>query len=269
MVKSVLAVIGAGGMGEACVRRLGSGHSVVLGDADERKLQRVASSLLADGFEVIAHHVDVTARASVRAFAQSAARAGSVLRIVHTAGLSPLQGNVETILRVDLYGVALVLDEFAEVVAEGGAGVVIASMAGHLMPALPVEDERALRATSTVQLLDLPCVKAHGAQGTGGAYAFAKHASSLRVMAASTGWGRRRARINAISPGVIATPQGQQELSGPAGERMRSMIAASGTGRIGTPNDIAEAAAFLLDATFITGIDLLVDGGIVAALRSR
>jgi NAD(P)-dependent dehydrogenase (short-subunit alcohol dehydrogenase family) len=255
-------------MGEAIARRLGAGRTIVLGDANDDALQRVSKALEAAGFRVSAQALDVSSRASVHAFAETAAHSGSVVQIAHTAGLSPLQGSAEAIVGVDLYGVALMLEEFGEVVAPGGAGVVISSMAGHLIPSLPAEHERALLTTPTDQLLQLPCVQACLQHGPGGAYAFSKRASSIRVMAASVAWGKRGARINAISPGVIATPMGQQELAGPAGAGMRGMVAASGTGRLGTASDIAEATAFLLSASFITGVDLLVDGGVVAALRA-
>ncbi len=264
----VLTVIGVGGMGQAIARRLGSGTTVLLADYNEETLASATGSLSADGHHVESRSVDVSSPESVRALAEHAASLGSVTQLAHTAGLSPSQASAEAILAVDLLGVALVLDEFGEVIAPGGAGVVIASMSGHLIPALPVEQEQALTHTPTRELLELDFVKKLSHPGF--AYAIAKQANHIRVRAASVQWGRRGARINSISPGIISTPMSQQELASPVGDGMRAMIAMSGTGRIGTPEDIASATAFLLgpDATFITGTDLLVDGGVVGAAKA-
>lgn len=266
----VAVVIGAGGMGQAIARRLGSGRKVLLGDLNEESLTTTAELLRGEGHDVTTRRVDVSDRDSVAALADAADALGRVTQVAHTAGLSPVQASAEAVLRVDLLGVALVLDEFARVIAPGGAGVVIASMAGHMMPALPTEQEQALAATPAAQLLDLPFLSPD-ALGAEGAYALAKRANILRVRAATTPWGEGGARINCISPGIISTPMGQEELAGSSGESMRAMVAMSGTGRVGTPEDIADAVAFLLgpQAGFITGTDLLVDGGVVAAMRNR
>lgn len=219
---SVLAVVGVGGMGEAIARRSGSGRTVVLADFNEATLERVAASLRDDGFDVHTKVTDVSDAAAVAALAEFAASLGPVTAVAHTAGLSPTQAPTGAILRVDLLGVAVSLDEFAKVIAPGAA------------------------------------------------YSIAKRGNQVRVQAASKAWGARGARINSISPGVISTPMGQEELAGESGAGMRVMVEGSGTGRLGTPNDIANATAFLLsdEASFITGTDLLVDGGTVAGVRS-
>ncbi|WP_264062663.1 SDR family oxidoreductase [Mycobacterium angelicum] len=265
----VLTVIGVGGMGQAIARRLGSGKTVLLADYDEHALASVAASLSGDGHCIESRAVDVSSPDSVRALAEYAAALGNVTQLAHTAGLSPAQAPAEAIVAVDLLGVALVLQEFGEVIAPGGAGVVIASMAGHLLPPLTAEQEKALAHNPPDQLQYLDFVSSQEYPGL--AYAIAKQANHVRVRAASIQWGRRGARINSISPGIISTPMGQQELASPVGDGMRAMIAMSGTGRIGTAADIAAAAAFLLgpEATFITGTDLLVDGGVVAAAKSQ
>ncbi|MFJ4377904.1 SDR family oxidoreductase [Streptomyces albidoflavus] len=269
MGRNVVVVIGVGGMGEAIARRQGPGNRLLLADFDEATLAAVAERLRGQGHEVVTQAVDVSSASSVTALAEAAAGLGPVTQVVHTAGLSPVQASPAAVLRVDLLGTALVVEEFGHVVAPGGAGVVIASMAGHMLRTpLTAEQESALAHTPAGELLRLPFA---GPEALGqGAYGLAKYGNRLRVQAASAAWGARGARINSVSPGVIATPMGQQELDGASGRTMRAMVAASGTGRLGTPEDIAEAAAFLLGpgASFITGNDLLVDGGVVAALRS-
>lgn len=270
-MQDVLVVVGTGGMGEAIARRSGAGQQVLLADFDEAALERVGTALTGDGFAVTTQQVDVTSRDSVAALAAAAAELGPVRRVVHTAGLSPQQAPTAAVLKVDLYGVAVGLEEFGKVIAPGGAGVVIASMAGALaVGRFPAELEGALISTPTEELLSLPFLQEGALPDSGAAYSIAKRANQLRVHAAATDWGARGARINSISPGVISTPMGQHELAGESGASMRTMIEASGTGRIGTPSDIAGAAAFLLgpDATFVTGTDLLVDGGVVAAVRA-
>jgi NAD(P)-dependent dehydrogenase (short-subunit alcohol dehydrogenase family) len=270
MAREVLTVLGVGGMGYAIARRLGAGKTVLLADNNAAALTSVARALSADGHQVDSREVDVSSPESVRALAEHAAALGAVTQVAHTAGLSPSQASSEAILAVDLLGTALVLQEFGEVIAPGGAGVVVASMAGHLFPLLTAEQERALAHTPAHELLGMDFVRAHRTTEPGIAYGIAKQANHIRVRAASAQWGRRGARVNSISPGIISTPMGQQELATQVGDGMRAMIAMSGTGRIGTPDDIAAATAFLLgpDASFITGTDLLVDGGVIAAVKA-
>ncbi len=264
----VLTVIGVGGMGEAIARRLGSGKTVLLADYNEETLASVTESLSVAGHRVESRSVDVSSPESVRGLAEYAAALGSVTQVAHTAGLSPSQASAEAILAVDLLGTALVLQEFGEVVAPGGAGVVIASMAGHMFPPLAAEQEKALAHNPPDELLQLDFISS--ITDPNFAYPIAKQANHIRVRAASAHWGRRVARINSISPGIISTPMGQQELASPVGEGMRAMIAMSATGRQGTLDDIASATAFLLgsDASFVTGTDLLVDGGVIAAIKA-
>jgi NAD(P)-dependent dehydrogenase (short-subunit alcohol dehydrogenase family) len=270
VVREVLTIIGVGGMGYAIARRLGSGKTLLLADNNAAALASAAESLSADGHHVETHVVDVASSESVHGLAEHAASLGSVMQVAHTAGLSPSQASAEAILAVDLLGVGLVLEEFGEVVTPGGAGVVIASMAGHMFPPLTAEQEHALAHTPARELLGLEFVSPQKITEPGIAYGIAKQANHIRVRAASAHWGRRGARINSISPGIISTPMGQQELASPVGDGMRAMIAMSATGRIGTPDDIAAATAFLLgpDASFITGTDLLVDGGVIAAIKA-
>ncbi|MFJ6737546.1 SDR family oxidoreductase [Streptomyces sp. NPDC091279] len=266
----VLVVVGAGGMGEAVARRSGQGRTVLLADIGEQTLDHAGRALTGEGLSVVTQVVDVTSADSVRELAARARALGEVTQVVHTAGLSPVQASVAAILAVDLLGVALVLDAFEPVIASGGAGVVIASMAGYLAAPLPPEQERALTTTPSDRLLGLPLLAPDMVADPGTAYGVAKRANQLRVMAASVAWGRRGARVNSVSPGVVSTAMGQAELAGPAGEMMRALIDLSPTRRLGTPGDIAAATAFLLgpESTFVTGTDLLVDGGAVAATRA-
>jgi NAD(P)-dependent dehydrogenase (short-subunit alcohol dehydrogenase family) len=266
--KEVLIIVGAGGMGLSTARRVGAGRVIVLADINQSGLDAAAEALSADGHHVLTRQVDVTSRASVAAVADLAASTGRVTAVVHTAGLSPQQASAEAVLAVDLLGVALALDEFGRVIEPGGAGVVIASMAAHMYPALDADTARQLAATPTDELLGLDVCQA--ITDSRQAYPFAKRANQIRVAAAASAWGLRGARINCISPGVISTAMGRLELSGESGGLMRAMIDNAGVRRIGTPEDIAAATEFLLgpSAAFITGVDLLVDGGVIAAIQT-
>jgi NAD(P)-dependent dehydrogenase (short-subunit alcohol dehydrogenase family) len=266
----VLAIIGVGGMGVAVARRMGAGRAIVLGDVNTAHVDSAASELTDDGHRVVTGHIDVTSRDSVTEFARLAASSGRVSSVVHTAGLSPQQAPAEVVLAVDLLGVALTLEVFGDIIAPGGAGVVISSMAGHFQPPIPQDVERQLATVPADELLDLPACGPAAITSSAAAYPFAKRANQLRVAAAASQWGLRGARVNSISPGVIATAMGRRELAGPSGDSMRAMVNASGVRRFGTPDDIAAAAEFLLSpaAGFITGADLLVDGGVVGAVRT-
>jgi NAD(P)-dependent dehydrogenase (short-subunit alcohol dehydrogenase family) len=266
--KEVLVVIGTGGMGLSIARRTGAGRTIVLADINRRLLDVAADALTGDGHDVVTVDADVTSRSSVSAVAQLAASTGRVTAVVHTAGLSPEQAPAKAILAVDLLGVALTLDEFGHVIAPGGAGVVIASMAGHMNPALELDVERQLATTPADELLNLAACSRIATSAE--AYPFAKRANQIRVAAAASSWGERLARINSISPGVICTAMGKRELAGESGQLIQMMVDNSGLRRMGTPDDIAAATEFLLGpgASFITGEDLLVDGGVTAAIRT-
>jgi NAD(P)-dependent dehydrogenase (short-subunit alcohol dehydrogenase family) len=266
----VLVVIGVGGIGQAIARRQGAGKVVLLADFNEATLGAAAQALESTGYRVTTQPVDVSGRESVRALADAAAALGTVTQVVTTAGLSPNMAPPDRVLAVDLYGVALVLEEFGRVIGPGGAGLVISSMAGHMPPPLPLEMDQALAHTPADELLALPFLQPAAVTDSGAAYALSKRANHLRVQAAAMTWGERGARINAISPGIILTPLAQHELDSPVGPIYRTMIESSAARRMGTPDEVAAAAAYLLgpDAGFVTGSDLLIDGGVIAALRA-
>jgi NAD(P)-dependent dehydrogenase (short-subunit alcohol dehydrogenase family) len=269
-VKSdVIVIIGAGGIGQAIARRQGFGKTVLLADISEKVLKDAVASLEYASYTVASQSVDVTSRASVRALADAAAALGSVTQMVNTAGLSPNMAPPEKVLEVDLYGVALVFEEFEHVIAPGGSGIVISSMAGHMPAPLPPEQEHALAYVPTEDLLKLPFLQADVVRDSMQAYGIAKKANHLRVQAASLSWGERGARVNSISPGIIATPLAQHEMASESGPIYRAMIEASPSKRMASPDEVASAAAFLMgpEASFITGSDLLMDGGVIAAMR--
>jgi NAD(P)-dependent dehydrogenase (short-subunit alcohol dehydrogenase family) len=270
MKTDVVVVIGIGGIGQAIARRQGFGKTVLVADFDEAILEAAATGLEAIGYEVTAQFVDVSSRESVRSLAKSAARLGSVMQVVHTAGLSPNMAPAEKILAVDLLGVALVLEELGRVIASGGAAVVISSMAGYMPAPLPQEQDEALARTPADDLLKLPFLQPNAVANSMVAYSLSKRANNLRVQAASVGWGERGARVNSISPGIIATPLAQHEMASSIGAVYRSIIETSSSKRIGTPEEVASAASYLLgpESTFVTGSDLLIDGGVIAAMRS-
>ncbi|GAA4589372.1 SDR family oxidoreductase [Planotetraspora phitsanulokensis] len=270
MHKRVVVVIGVGGMGEVIARRQGTGHLVLLADFNEATLDKVGESMRSDGYDVISQQVDVTSRESMRALAQAAGAAGQVVQVIHTAGLHATQAAAGPILEVDLFGVVIMLEEMAQVIADGGAGVVIASMAANVAVSLTPEQEAALRTAPIEELRGLPFIQPDAIPDSVTGYGIAKRANQLRVQAASSAWGERGARINSVSPGIISTAQGRRELTGELGQGIQALVDASATGRVGTPEDVANAVAFLLSpqSSFITGTDLLVDGGVVAALRS-
>jgi NAD(P)-dependent dehydrogenase (short-subunit alcohol dehydrogenase family) len=242
---------------------------VVLADFDDAQLGRLSDALQGDGFDVHAVRTDVSSDADVTKLASTAAELGPIRCVVHTAGVSPVQATTQQIIDVDVIGTALVLDAFERHAVPGTVAVCIASMAGTMTTLAP--DVLHVLATTPTDELHALAMLDPTTMDPGTAYAIAKRANHVRVQAASIGWGRRGGRVVSISPGVISTPMGQAELAGPFGDFMRSMIEMSGCQRIGTPDDIAAAVEFLASpaASFITGTDLLVDGGVVAALGSR
>src|SRR5471032_1881121 len=263
----ILVVIGAGSIGQAIARRVGAGKHVLLADLNTGNAEAAAKTLDNAGFTVSTATVDVSSRASVEALAQKAAALGEVWGLIHAAGVFPSQASPEAILKVDLFGTALVLEVFGNVIACGGAGVVIASQSGHRLPALTPEQDKALSTTPVDDLLALPMLQPDRVTDSLHAYQISKRGNSLRVMAEAVRWGKRGARVNTISPGIIMTPLANDELKGPRGPGYRRMLEACAVGRAGTPDEVGTVGALLMgsDGAFITGSDFLMDGGVTAA----
>jgi NAD(P)-dependent dehydrogenase (short-subunit alcohol dehydrogenase family) len=266
-MSDVTVVIGAGQIGQAIARRVSAGKRVVLADLHQGNADAAAEVLANAGFEVSTATIDVSSRESVHALAETATALGDVTGVIHAAGVSPSQATPEAILAVDLYGTALVLEEFGNIIAPGGSCVVIASQSGHRLGALTAQQDAALATTPADQLLALPMLQPGQVTDSLHAYQLAKRGNVLRVMAEAVRWGKRGARVNTISPGIIITPLARDELTGPRGEGYRRMIELCPAGRAGTPDEVGTVGALLMgpDGAFITGSDFLIDGGVTAS----
>ena len=266
MKKHVIVVIGAGSIGQAIARRVGTGKHIVLADIRQENAEAAAKILHDAGFSVSTAMVDVSSPTSVQALLKVCISFGEVFGVIHAAGVSPSQASPETILKVDLYGTALVLEEFGNVIAHGGSCVVIASMSGHRLPALTPEQDKALATTPVEELLALPMLQLDKVTDPLNAYQISKRGNSLRVMAEAVRWGKRGARVNTISPGIIITPLANDELNGPRGAGYKRMMDLCPAGRAGTPDEVGNVGALLMgqDGAFITGSDVLMDGGVTA-----
>jgi len=261
----VVVLIGTGSIGQAIARRISAGKILILADSNLDNAELSARSLLQTGFTAVPTTVDVTSRESVQTLCDFAISQGYLTHLIHTASAAPTHTTATDILTVELYGTALILEKFGDVITAGGAGIIVSSHAGHRLPALYAAEDRQLAITPTEKLLNLPMLRyitdpVHAMQ-------IAKRGNTLRVQAAAMTWGARGARINVISPGIIMTPMAREEFSGPAGGNYREMIEKSPAGRAGTPEEIGQLGAYLLsqDANFITGADFLIDGGVTSA----
>ena len=267
--KQVVALLGAGSMGTAIVRRIAAGKKILLGDINEKALERVSVDFRRSGYDVETCVVNALEKESIEAFAKKAEELGPVMYFIDTAGASPNQASPEHIVALDMVGTGYAVDAFGQVMAEGGAGLIISSQAAYMYP-IPNEDELQIVNATTEQLAELPLVKNVAMQNSGFAYMIAKRVNHLQAQrAAATTWCERRARINTISPGIIVTPLAYDEFNA-NGDGYQAMIDASAARRIATSDEIADAAAFLLGehATFINGTDLLIDGGVIPAIRT-
>jgi len=264
---NVIVLTGAGQLGMAIVRRMGYGNKMFVADWKIENAQAISKTLTEAGFDVVPFKVDISSRESVQELIKAAQQEGEIAMLINAAGVSPSQASIEQILKVDLYGTSLLLEEFGKVIKPGGTGVVISSQSGYRMPALTADEDRLLAITPTEELLQLELLKPEHIKDTLHAYQMAKRANGKRVMAEAVKWGKRGARVNAISPGIIITPLALDEINGPRGDFYKNMFAKSPAGRPGIADEVANVAELLLSnaGAFITGSDFLIDGGATAS----
>lgn len=267
MQKEVMLLTGAGQIGMAIARRMGYGMKIVVGDKWIENAQAVADTMNRAGFDVLPVEMDLSSRTSILKLIDTAQQYGEIAMLVNAAGVSPSQASVETILKVDLYGTAVLLEEVGKVIRQGGTGVTVSSQSGHRLPALGVETDELLACTPTERLLELDVLQPQQIRDTLHAYQLAKRCNVKRVMSEAVKWGRRGARINSISPGIIVTPLALDEFNGVRGEFYKKMFAQCPAHRPGTADEVANVAELLMSnrGAFITGSDFLVDGGATAA----
>lgn len=265
MTKQVSVLVGAGSIGLAIIRRVSAGGYIVLADYRLENAEHAAKALEDAGFECSPIKCDLGSKDDIMKLVAFACDKGDVRYVVNAAGVSPSQASVEEILRVDLYGTSVLIEEFGKVIAEGGSGVIISSQSGHRLPALPQEQNDQLAMSPTDELLSLPFLKE--INDTLKAYQYSKRCNVLRMMYEATRWGRRGATINSISPGIIITPLANDELRGPRKEGYLKMIEQMPAHRAGTPDEVGDLAEFLMSSRgrFISGADILIDGGCTAS----
>lgn len=267
MNKDVLLVIGAGQISLAIARRIGYGKKIILGDKVIENAEKFAKTLTEAGFDIEITETDLSSRESIKQIIALAQTYGEIKYLINGAGVSPSQASIESILEVDLYGTAVLLEEVGKVIAENGSGVTISSQSGHRMPALTADQDRALATTPTEELLDLDFLQVDQIEDSLHAYQLAKRANEKRTMYEAIQWGERGARINDIAPGIIVTPLAIDEFNGARGDFYKNMFSKSPAGRPGTADEVANVAELLLgeQASFITGSTFLIDGGSTAS----
>lgn len=266
-MQDVILLTGAGQIGLAIARRMGHGKKIVVSDKNINNAQTVTKIMTEAGFDAVAVEADISSRKSILNMIAAAQKYGEIAMLINAAGVSPSQASVETILKVDLYGTAVLLEEVGKVIKAGGTGVTISSQSGHRMAALGAETDEQLAVTPAEELLQLEVLKPANIKDTLHAYQMAKRCNVKRVMAEAIKWGVKGARINSISPGIIVTPLALDEFNGPRGEFYKNMFAKCPAGRPGTADEVANVAELLMSqqGAFITGADFLIDGGATAA----
>lgn len=266
-MKEVMILTGAGQIGMAIARRMGYDKKIVIGDISLEHAEKIAKIMEEAGFDTVPFQMDLSSKDEIKQLIEKACTYGEVSMLVNAAGVSPSQASIETILKVDLYGTAVLLEEVGKVIKSGGSGVVISSQSGHRMAALSKEEDELLAMTPVEALLELPLLQPENIQDSLHAYQLAKRCNEKRVMAEAVRWGKRQARLNSISPGIIVTPLAIDEFHGPRGDFYKNMFAKCPAGRPGTADEVANVAELLMSpkGAFITGSDFLIDGGATAA----
>lgn len=266
-MNDVVVLTGAGQIGMAIARRIGYGKKLVIGDKNIENAQNISRILTEAGFDVEYTECDISSRKSINELIKLSTGYGQITNFINAAGVSPSQAPIETILKVDLYGTAVLLEQMGKVINEGGSGVIISSQSGHRMKQLGAVIDEQLATTPTEKLLDLDILQPENIKDTLHAYQLAKRCNVKRVMYEACRWGERNARINSISPGIIVTPLAIDEFNGPRGDFYRNMFGKCPSGRPGTADEVANLAQLLLNenASFITGSDFLIDGGATAS----
>lgn len=261
--KDVMILVGAGQIGMAIARRVGYGKKIVIGDKKIENANDIAKIMNDAGYDVYAMEMDLSSRESILNIIAKAKEYGDITMLVNAAGVSPSQASIETILKVDLYGTAVLLEEVGKVIAKGGVGVTISSQSGWRMPQLTQEEDFLLATTPTEDLLNLEILNEKNIKDTLHAYQMAKRCNEKRVMAEAVKWGERGARINDIAPGIIVTPLAIDEFNGPRGDFYKNMFAKCPASRPGTADEVANIAELLMrdKGAFITGSTFLIDGG--------
>ena len=266
-MKDVVILVGAGQIGMAIARRISMGKMLVIGDKSRENGETITKIMNEAGFDAVFVECDLSSRESILNLIAKAQNYGEIAHLINAAGVSPSQAPIETILKVDLYGTAVLLEEVGKVIKESGTGVTVSSQSGHRMPALGAEIDEQLAATPTEELLNLDVLQPENIHDTLHAYQMAKRCNVKRVMYEAVRWGERKARINSISPGIIVTPLAIDEFNGPRGDFYKNMFAKCPAGRPGTADEVANLAELMLDSrgAFITGSDFLIDGGATAS----
>ncbi|WP_296013052.1 SDR family oxidoreductase [uncultured Adlercreutzia sp.] len=267
MSKNVVLWMGAGQIGMAIARRIGYGKKIIVGDKNPANAEAIAKVMTDAGFDCEWMEADLSNRESIKTFIAKGQEFGPIEFLINGAGVSPSQAPIETILAVDLYGTAVLLEEVGKVIMEGGSGVTISSQSGKRMPQLTAEEDRLLATTPTEELLALPMLQPGAIRDTLHAYQMAKRCNEKRVMAEAVKWGERGARVNSISPGIIVTPLAIDEFNGPRGDFYKNMFAKCPAGRPGTADEVGALAELIMgpQGAFITGSDFLIDGGATAS----
>ena len=266
-MNDVILWTGAGQIGMAIARRIGYGKKIVVGDKSLDNAKAIAKIMNNAGYDVAPVVCDISSRESILALISKAQEYGEICQLINAAGVSPSQAPVETILRVDLYGTAVLLEEVGKVIKTGGCGITVSSQSGWRMPALTPEQDEWLATAPTEELLTADFLQPQNIRDTLHAYQLAKRCNVKRVMGEAPKWGKRGARINSVSPGIIVTPLAIDEFNGPRGDFYKNMFAKCPAGRPGTADEVAALVELMMSpqGAFITGSDFLIDGGATAS----